>query len=273
MHRRIWAALCAAALTIALASATPAGAATNPDDGSNLLPTGHCLRASSPRIPSAHLQSRSHRFVLYVSSNGLDLDNQINPSGSHGAQASIWRRSGPSALRSSLCMHSSGNLVFRSGGRVIWSTHTAQSGRHNRAELLDSGSLVVRTRADRTVWSTHTTAVLMKRDDRLGGGHRLVNRTYPGHTTSLEMRSGGDLVVLEAGHVVWRTKSHRPGSYLSVTKAGRAVVRGPAGHTVWRSPAVGRHAVLSVDQLGSISLRNEIARGTCWDRPAHQGCT
>jgi hypothetical protein len=271
MYRTTWAALCAAVLAIGLATAASADAATNPDDGSNILPTGHCLRVVGPR-DDARLETANQRFTLYVSNSDITIQNDVDPGHSHDAESPIWDRYGPGARRGSLCMHPSGNLVFRSGGDVVWSSHTRGSGRHNYAKLLATGSLVVRTRTGRTVWSTHTSAVLMKPGDRLDSGHRLVNRTYPGHTTKLEMRHGGDLVLLESGQPVWRTGTHRSGAYLTVTRAGRMAVRTSAGHTVWRSPAVGRHPVLSVDQLGSISLWNQVAHGRCWDRPAGRGC-
>jgi hypothetical protein len=244
--------------------------AVNEDAYTSILHTGHCLEAGG-RIPATYLESTSARFELELYAGQLDITNQIHPTPTTSGGYPTWfvlrRPAQVRVRRSTLCMQTNGNLVMRNDGTVVWSSHTAGSGRHNTALMRNDGALVVRSAPGHRVWSTHTTAVLMRVGDRLRPGATLTNSTSPDGTTHLTMRRSGNLQLYRDRALVWQTDTHVRGSYLAVSSHYRLVVRRPGGAVLWRSAAVGRGAVLTVAQKGRITF-DSVFGGVCWQRPA-----
>jgi hypothetical protein len=251
-----------------LVAAPSAGAAGNDDAFSPQLPSGHCLQATRSD-PAPELDSANGRFQLWLWYQGqLQLENHIDsPVGGYGYP--IWD---PVALKSgvrtaALCMQRNGDLVVHQGTRFVWHTGTATTAAGGYARLLDTGRLVVRTKAGKTVWSSSTTAVLMAAGDKLPSGQVLVNRTYPGSTTILEMRTNGDLVLRRNGTTTWHSNTHVRGSYMYITTTGRMAIATPAHKAIWNTRAVGRYPLLRVTQLGRLTLQ-ERPNGACYVFPA-----
>jgi hypothetical protein len=253
---------------------SPAVAMTlvNGDDGSAVLPAGHCLQAQK-NADLVDLESRSQRFQLDVFKDGqLSLDDEVEFGAAAGSFGySTWYAYLPRTQghRASLCMTHSGDLVLRKDSQRVWHTGTAGKAPGGEAHLTNGGRLVIQTTTGRIVWSSRTTSVLLIRGDQLSAGATLVNRTYPGSTTRLRMSADGNLVLQRNHHTVWQTDTHTQGSDLVITATGRMAIRSPRGTTLWRSPALGKYAILRVAQSGRIVLQNDVHQNHCWVRPAH----
>jgi hypothetical protein len=262
------------AVTFLGVMAVPAAAAAgvNTDRGTNALPAGHCLKTLK-NVALVQLESRSQRFQLDMFDDGqLSLENQVELRGV-GEGYTTWDAylppKGKEGHRASLCMSRGGDLVLRKDSHIVWRSGTAGKAPGGQARLTDSGRLVVRTVNRRIVWSSRTTAVLLIRGDRVPSGSTLVNRTFPGSTTRLQMSKDGDLVLQRNRDTVWRTDTHARGSALVITATGRMAIRSPHGKTLWRSPAEGSGAILRVAQSGRLVLDNSKDDIHCWVRPAH----
>lgn len=244
--------------------------ADNPDDLSDTLPTGHWLVTTPNDVPE--LISAQGRMELFVLSNNLQLDNQIEINGA-GFGYPVLDIPAAGSTGSVLAMQTDGNLVWRDHqGHVVFQSHTAGTGSRNYARVLDNGALVVRTSAGQTVWTSGTTNVLMKPGDELLSGQTLVNRTDPSAVSVLQMRTSGDLVLLRNSTQVWHSSTAVPGSHLTMTNGGQVVVVTPPGHLAWQSPSVGSLAVFEVAQGGRIVLSPFPTGSGCWQAGLVRSC-
>jgi hypothetical protein len=265
----------ASAGSAAAAAGAPAGASASGSPA--VLATGKCLIASRNSLSArASRESRSGVFTLIVTSQSVQLwEDETFPDG-FSAGTEDWRQfpypsSGPlSSDKSTFCMRASGSLVLStSKGKVIWSSHTAGTGRHNYLRVENDGNLVVYTGRGKAVWASGTTRSIMIAGTTLRSGAHLVYRELPqlGITpTWLIMRRSGDLVLQRGSDVIWSTRTHVKGARAALLRDGNFVVYSPDGRVLWQSHTRGHDAFLELNcsYLG-MSYRT---RGTSWNAPA-----
>jgi hypothetical protein len=273
------------AAPIALFPLTHAGAdAKNmPAANSSVLATNHCLVSSRNGAPVAGAErfSRSGVFTLLVTPESVEIDESepLAPGGPYAGTTTWWQFMYPNPGylppdRSRLCMRSSGNLSLRtSKGKVIWSSHTAGTGRHNYLTMQDYGNVIVRTAKGKVVWSSRTTRTILPGGSTLASGRHLVYRyrqQFGITPTWLIMRKKGDLVMMLGKRLLWSTRTHVRGAYAKLLPRGNFVVYAPSGRVLWRSRTHGRPSFL---ELTTGCLTFNTSHGTVWSRPRGRTCS
>jgi hypothetical protein len=242
----------------------------------SILHTGQCLVSSLHGYPVAGSQlfSASGVFNVWVQPESVEIDeNETLPGGVGAGTTTWWQFMYPNSGtlppdRSKFCMQGSGSLTLRtSKGKLIWSSHSAGTGRHNYAKLRNDGNLVIYTSKGRAVWSTRTTRTILPDGSILASGHHLVYRyrqQFGLAPTWLVMRRTGDLVLLQSGRVLWSTRTHVKGAYAELLGHGNFVVYAPSGRVLWLSRTHGRPSFL---ELTGGCLTFNTSYGTVWSRP------
>jgi hypothetical protein len=167
-------------------------------------------------------------------------------------------------------MRNDGDLVLStSKGKVIWSSHTAGTGRHNSIRLENDGNLVMYNGRGKAVWATDTTRTIMIAGTTLRSGAYMVYRyrqQFGITPTWLIMRRSGDLVLQRGSDVIWSTRTHVKGAHAMLLRDGDLVVYSPAGKVLWQSRTRGHDAFLELNcSYMSMSYRTG---GTSWHAPA-----
>ena len=198
---------------------------------------------------SDRLQSPNGEYILYLEPGGFVLDQFAPLTDSRGRPTSVgtdvWMRDDPTGKvgsthdRSVLRLQLNGKLVLKTAkGRVLWSDGVA-AGEGSTLSLTSTGNLVVRDRRGDARWASRTSAILLVPGRRLASGRRLVDRwddrMHPSTVTSLTMGRDGDLVKRCNTHIVWRSRTHSPGAYLSMERSGDLVIRSAGGQVVWHT--------------------------------------
>jgi hypothetical protein len=267
-----------------LSSLVLAGANANhvPASTSSVLATNHCLvssRTGRP-VPGSQLFSPSGVFALSVAPESVEIDEDepLAPDGPYAGTTTWWQFMYPNPGylppdKSRLCMRSSGNLSLRtSKGKLIWSSHTTGTGRHNYLTMQNNGNLVIRTGTDRPVWSSGTTQTILPGDSTLASGRHLVDRyrqQFGVTPTWLSMRKNGDLVLIQGKRLLWSTGTHVRGAYARLLPRGDFVVYAPSGRVLWRSRTHGKPSFLELT-TGCLTFNTRV--GTVWSRPATPAC-
>jgi hypothetical protein len=262
-----------------LALAAPAGASANASAGGSpaVLATGKCLVVSrDPLDARASRTSRSGVFTVNVTSQSVQLwETETFPDGFSAGTVDWWQFPYPnpgylSSDKSTFCMRASGSLVLStSKGQVIWSSHTAGTGRHNYLRVENDGNLVVYTAHGKAVRQSGTTRSIMIAGTTLSSGAHLVYRVRQqlGITpTWLIMRRSGDLVLQRDSDVIWSTHTHVKGAHAALLRDGNFVLYSPAGRVLWQSHTRGHDAFLELNcSFLGMSYRTS---GTSWNAPA-----
>jgi hypothetical protein len=231
---------CATAAMLSAAACPAVGARASsvaPAYGASVLVAGETL------TERGELASPSGEFIMFISEGDLILQQNIELGGTAGGVSeAVWDVNAlanpPARYRNStLTMQRNGNLVLRDRlGEVLWQTHTAGTGGHNRLVLRDSGRFQVRTGDDAVVWGSHTTGVLLAPGNSLRSGAYLRYRPRGTHrVTQLTMRRTGRLLLTVNGARVWRTPTAMPGSYLRMGRHGDLAIIGPNGERLWHT--------------------------------------
>jgi hypothetical protein len=265
------------------ASAGSAAAAANASPGASasgsaaVLATGTCLVANrTGQGARASRVSRSGVFTLNVTSQSVQLwETETFPDGFSAGTVDWWQFAYPNSGslgddKSTFCMRVSGSLVLStSKGKVIWSSHTAGTGRHNYLKVENDGNLVIYTGRGKAVWTSGTTRSIMIAGTTLRSGAHLVYRyrqQFGITPTWLIMRRSGDLVLQRGSDVIWSTRTHVKGARAALLRDGNFVVYSPGGRVLWQSHTRGHDAFLELNcsYLG-MSYRGS---GTSWNAPA-----
>ena len=263
-----------AAAALALSLAVPAGASA--EGISPVLATGKCLTANVDGLGAgAERESLSGVFALRVTGDSVQIaENETFPDGFGAGTVNWWQFLSAGRLnsrdKSKLCMRTSGSLVLStSKGKVIWSSHTAGTGRHNSVRLENDGNLVMYNGRGKAVWSTRTTRTIMIAGTTLRSGTSLVDRyrqQFGIAPTWLAMKSNGDLVLESRSRILWSTHTHVRGAHAALLRSGDLVVYSPAGRLLWQSHTRGHDAFLELNcSYMSLSYRTS---GTNWNAPA-----
>lgn len=240
----------------------------------NTLCAGQSLHTT--RHTTWTLQSSDRRFLLYLVGPQLWLQETETRSSGRTASDVVWKvhnaKFDSASRDGTLSMQHNGNLVLRTRkGAVVWSSHTAGTGHHNRVTLRNSGNLVMQAASGQVVWSSHTGRGLLIPGQDLPSGQRLINRFGAGTLPlRLTMSRAGDLVLRHGSRRTWASGTHVAGSTLRFRPNGRLVVVTRAGRVVWHTAAFGKGSVLRLELGGRLIISNG---GKCWSRPATAGCT
>ena len=222
------------------------------------------------------LQSSNRHFLLYLVGPQLWLQQTEIRSSGRTVSDVAWKVHNPkfdgATGDGTLSMQRNGNLVQRTRkGAIVWSSHTAGTGHHNRVTLRNTGDLVMRSSDGRVVWSSHTGRGLLIPGQGLASGQRLINRFGAGTLPlRLTMSRAGDLILRHGSRRTWHSGTHVTGSTLRFRPDGRLVVVTPAGRAVWHTRAFGKGSLLRLELGGRLIVSNS---GRCWSRPAAAGCT
>jgi len=239
-----------------------------------VLGTGKCLVANVyGQGAGAERESVSGVFALRVTGDSAEIDeNETFPDGFIASTINWWQFLNSASLNSRdktrLCMRTSGNLVLStSKGKVIWSSHTTGTGRHNSVRLENDGNLVMFS-SGKVVWSTRTTRTIMIAGTTLRAGTSLVYRyrqQFGIAPTWLAMKRSGDLVLERRARILWSTHTRVRGSHAALLRDGDFVVYAPGGRVLWQSHTRGHDAFLELNcSYLSMSYR---ASGTNWHAP------
>ena len=262
-----------AATLFALSFAVPADAST--DGIPAVLGTGKCLTANvDGQGAGAERESLSGVFTLSLTGDSVQLqENESFPDGFEAGTVDWWQFLHAGRLnaydKSKFCMRTNGDLVLStSKGKVIWSSHTAGTGRHNSIRLENDGNLVMHNDHGKAVWATDTTRTIMIAGTTLRSGAHMVYRyrqQFGITPTRLIMRRSGDLVLQRGSKVIWTTHTHVKGAHATLLRDGDLVVYSPAGKALWQSHTRGHDAFLELNcSYMSMSYRTS---GTSWNAP------
>ena len=170
-------------------------------------------------------------------------------------------------------MRSNGNLALHtSKGKLIWSSHTTGTGRHNYVTMQNDGNLVMRTASGKVVWSSGTTRTILPNGGVLASGQHMVDRyrqQFGITPTWLSMQRGGDLVLALGRRIVWSTGTHVRGAYARLLPHGDLVLYAPSGKIIWRSGTSGRPTFLEL-VAGCADINTSY--GAVWYRPRVRAC-
>jgi hypothetical protein len=161
--------------------------------------SSHTASANSSTRPTRLVMKTNGHLVLYTSS-GKPIWSSVKGKytvadytrlyAGHSISANHTLGSTLYEPRYRLIVRSNGNvLVYRRGGGVMWQSHTAHTGRHNRMVLQRDGNLVIYTRSNKALWQSRTAGA---------GSH-----------VRLSLRTDGNLVLYKKNTPIWSSRSGR----------------------------------------------------------------